>query len=188
MGYQVNHDAVSLVFIVLAGAIFMYVGLWETEMQMKAIFAAVLLFGGLIMSMFMHYTTIQQLPPKALVWTGVAFGMIMLTNFSVSLLPALSTTPINWSLFAVLIAISEEQFFRGFMTPFFANRLGMIGGSIAGGVLFGFYHYAVYSADVQALLVVTVVGIALSYIALYTKSATPGMVAHALNNFLAAVV
>jgi membrane protease YdiL (CAAX protease family) len=65
--------------------------------------------------------------------------------------------------------------------------MGVTVGCIAAGAVFGIFHFAVYGTSVNALLVVTISGIILSYIAVYTQSITPGIIAHSANNFISSM-
>ena len=87
-------------------------------------------------------------------------------------------------MFGVLIAVSEEQFFRGFLTPYLANRFGLTFGAVTSGLMFGAYHFAVYRNSIEALAIVSLAGIILGYIALKTRRLSPCLLAHALVNFI----
>jgi uncharacterized protein len=91
------------------------------------------------------------------------------------------------SVFAILTApIVEEVFFRGFVQPVFVKRFGMYIGVFITSVVFGFSHmqYANYSA---ALLSVIAIGIVLGITKEKTGSIMPGILAHLINNFCAAL-
>ncbi|MFA6988561.1 MAG: type II CAAX endopeptidase family protein [Candidatus Gastranaerophilaceae bacterium] len=92
------------------------------------------------------------------------------------------------SIFAILIApIVEEVFFRGFIQPVFVKRFGMYIGIFTTSVIFGLSHsqYTNYST---ALLSVIAIGIVLGIVKEKTGSIIPGILAHFINNFLAALV
>jgi membrane protease YdiL (CAAX protease family) len=186
---QVKHDYVSISFIMIALVIFFYASTWSGDMQIKSMIGAVLLIGGLALSFFMKFTSIGQFNNKIALYSVLAFAAIMATNFIVSLAPTMEviSAPISWALFSVLIAVSEEQFFRGLVTPYLCNSMGVTVGCIAAGAVFGIFHFAVYGTSVNALLVVTISGIILSYIAVYTQSITPGIIAHSANNFISSM-
>jgi membrane protease YdiL (CAAX protease family) len=188
--YQVNHDYISLTLIAIAVTVFLYSAVWTSEMSFKSLLAAVMLIAGFAFSFGFRYATVSRVPGKLWLWSLMAFGFIIIANFVVKIFPVQATTtatagPVSWSLFGMLVAVGEEQWFRGFLTPFICNLLGSIWGIVLSGLVFGIYHFAVYGTDMTALVVVTMTGMALSYVAIQTKSVTPGMAAHVLNNFIA---
>jgi membrane protease YdiL (CAAX protease family) len=187
---QVRHDYVSLSFVMVAMVIFFYTSTWSGDMQVKALIGAILLIGGLTMSFFLKFTSVGQFTNKIALYSVLAFAAIMATNFIVSIAPAMESTvaePVSWALFSVLIAISEEQFFRGLVTPYLATSLGVPVGCLLAGLVFGIFHFAVYGTSMNALFVVTISGVILSYIAVSTMSITPGMIAHSANNFISSM-
>lgn len=192
MVYQVKQDFISISFILIAMIIFFYSATWSGDMAFKAIIGVVLLIGGLVFAFILGYSQVAPVGSKVFIFSLLAFGAIMVTNLVVKLFPTQAATtaasgPISWALFSVLIAISEEQWFRGAITPFMVNSVGVILGSVMAGAVFGIYHFAVYGDQPTALMVVTMAGIMLSYLAIESKSITPGMIAHASNNFIASM-
>jgi len=91
------------------------------------------------------------------------------------------------SIFAILTApIVEEIFFRGFIQPVFVKRFGACAGILITATIFAFSHvqYANYST---ALWSVLTIGIVLGVTKEKTGSIMPGIVAHFINNLLAAI-
>lgn len=78
---------------------------------------------------------------------------------------------------AVLPAICEELFFRGFMQSVLTRWLGGHAGAIVQGILFSLFHGQVYGFIPRVIM-----GVAFGYMRKYTGSLMPGMVAHFVNN------
>lgn len=88
-------------------------------------------------------------------------------------------------LFVVLMAIAEEQFFRGFLTNFFLVKLPPAFAVLASGSIFAIYHFGVYGTSFDLIGYVWIAGTILSYIAVKTQRLSPCMLAHIVNNLLA---
>ena len=86
-------------------------------------------------------------------------------------------------LVCVAAPIAEELFFRGFCFTALRRRIGVAGGAIATGVIFGLIHAG--SADLVFLVPLGVFGTLLCLLYHRTGSLLPCMVLHALNNSLA---
>ena len=86
-------------------------------------------------------------------------------------------------LVCVAAPIAEELFFRGFCFTALRRWIGVAGGAIATGLIFGLIH--VGSADVVFLVPLGVFGLLLCLLYHRTGSLLPCMVLHALNNSLA---
>jgi len=94
-----------------------------------------------------------------------------------------------WIALAVLIAVAEEWFFRGFILQ------GMLGRSkdtrsvwisiLVSAILFGLFHtVAPNLLAIERFLPTTALGIILGWIAWRTGSLVPGMIVHAIHNGL----
>lgn len=130
------------------------------------------------------------------VYAGVAVVVFFTLAYFVPLippqyLPALSvatlTSFVSSQLFVLLIAVSEEQFFRGFLANLFIQRVGILGIPLNGAV-FMIYHFAVYGTSGINLLIVLGAGITLAYIAWATGRVSPTILAHVANNAFASGV
>ena len=86
-------------------------------------------------------------------------------------------------LVCVAAPIAEELFFRGFCFTALRRWIGVAGGAIATGVIFGLIHAG--SADAVFLVPLGVFGALLCVLYHRTGSLLPCMVLHALNNSLA---
>jgi CAAX protease family protein len=86
-------------------------------------------------------------------------------------------------LVCVMAPLAEELFFRGFLFTALRRWIGVAGGAIATGVIFGLIHAG--SADAVFLVPLGVFGAILCLLYYFTGSLVPCMVLHALNNSLA---
>ena len=85
----------------------------------------------------------------------------------------------------VLIApVVEELFFRGFIYPVIARRLGMIGGIAITGALFALLHGAQLAYSWTALLIMFAIGAVLTAIRAVTKSVAASTITHITYNFV----
>ena len=183
---HVKLDVLALALLAISMLSFMWLGTWvdvNSELSVKAMYAALLLVSGLALgSLFTHVdidTTISGLElMKTMMWTALALAGIILAG------SALRLSSVAWE-FAVLIAGAEEAFFRFFLTSMLASWMGKVMGSIASGLVFALYHMAVYGAS-ATLLVIWVSGVILAYTFLESGSLTPTLLAHMVVNYLAA--
>jgi hypothetical protein len=164
-------------------------------MGLLSIFPAFLAITGLVMAMFVGksigYERTTSLANIAL-YTAVSVAALSIASmystsnpfgFAAGAVTQLSA--IDRKLFGVLMAVAEEQFFRGFLTSFFVSKTnGMIGCVMSAGV-FGIFHLAVYGTAFSALTYVFLAGLVLSFVAQKTGMLSPVMVAHVINNWWA---
>ena len=89
--------------------------------------------------------------------------------------------------FGVLMAVAEEQFFRGFFLNFclIKIRLPPTLAFVVNGIFFGTYHLAVYGGSTSSIMIVAGAGMIMSYVDYKTGSVTPSTLAHIANNILA---
>ena len=129
-------------------------------------------------------------------WPGVAgvsfagVGVLMLgLDFLGRFLPMPKTTPFDQffarpsdAYLTVVFAVSlgplmEELFFRGFLYPVLARRLGAVGGIVLTALPFGLMHYLQYRSW-SAVLIVVLVGVVLTTVRAVTKSVASSFLAH----------
>lgn len=81
-------------------------------------------------------------------------------------------------IFAVSLGpLMEELFFRGFLYPVLARRLGIVGGVLLTALPFGLIHYVQYRSW-SAVLVVGLVGVVLTVVRVVTKSVAASFLVH----------
>jgi hypothetical protein len=126
--------------------------------------------------------------------TGVSFlgvGVLML-GFDIlgRFLPMPKSTPFDQffdrpfdayltAAFAVTLGpLIEEIFFRGFLYPVVARRLGAISGILLTALPFGLMHFVQYGYSWGAVLIVFLVGVVLTTVRAMTKSVAASFLAH----------
>lgn len=130
-------------------------------------------------------------------WPGIAgvsfmgIGVLML-GFDVlgRFLPMPKSTPFDQffehPLDAYLVAafamtlgpLMEELFFRGFLYPVLAHRIGAVWGILVTGLFFGLIHSPQYGYSWAAVLIVCLVGVVLTTVRAITKSVASSFLAH----------
>jgi membrane protease YdiL (CAAX protease family) len=92
--------------------------------------------------------------------------------------------------YAVLLAfmapLAEEIFFRGFVFGVLREKIGVAGGAIATGVVFGLVHAT--GSPIETLGVLVILGVLLCLLYVQTGSILPCIALHALNNGLSFAV
>ena len=129
-------------------------------------------------------------------WPGIAgvslvgLGALMLSfDFLGRYLPMPKTTPFDQffarpfdAYLTVAFAVSlgpfmEELFFRGFLYPVLARRLGVASGIFLTALPFGLMHYLQYRSW-SAVLIIVMVGVVLTTVRAMTKSVAASFLAH----------
>ncbi|MGB8583998.1 MAG: type II CAAX endopeptidase family protein [Candidatus Sulfotelmatobacter sp.] len=129
-------------------------------------------------------------------WPGIAglslvgVGVLMLGFDALGrFLPMPKTTPFDQFFerpmdayltvaFAITLGpLMEEIFFRGFLYPVIARRLGIVWGIILTALPFGLMHYAQYRSW-SAVLIIVLVGVVLTTVRAVTKSVASSFLAH----------
>jgi membrane protease YdiL (CAAX protease family) len=129
-------------------------------------------------------------------WPGVAglsvvgVGVLMLGFDALGrFLPMPKTTPFDQFFerpmdayltvaFAITLGpLMEELFFRGFLYPVIARRMGALWGIVLTALPFGLMHYAQYRSW-SAVLIIVLVGVVLTTVRAVTKSVASSFLAH----------
>jgi uncharacterized protein len=121
----------------------------------------------------------------------VALGVLMLgLDFLGRFLPMPKDTPFDQffarpsdAYLTVVFAVSlgplmEELFFRGFLYPVVARRLGAVWGILLTALPFGLIHAAQYGYAWGAVLIIFLVGVVLTTVRAMTKSVASSFLAH----------
>jgi uncharacterized protein len=130
-------------------------------------------------------------------WPGIAgvslvgLGVVMLSlDFLGRFLPMPKETPFDQffanpsdayltAAFAVSLGpLMEELFFRGFLYPVIARRLGAVWGILLTALPFGLIHFFQYGRSWGAVLIIFLVGIVLTTVRAVTKSVASSFLAH----------
>lgn len=130
-------------------------------------------------------------PGKAAV-SFLGIGVLMLTfDFLSRFLPMPKSTPFDQffarpadayltAIFAISFGpLMEELFFRGFLYPVLARRIGVFGAILLTALPFGLIHAVQYGYAWGAVLVIFLVGIVLTTVRALTKSVAASFLAHA---------
>jgi membrane protease YdiL (CAAX protease family) len=130
-------------------------------------------------------------------WPGIAavsllgLGVLMLGfDFLAKFLPMPKDTPFDQffatpadAYFTVAFAVTlgplmEELFFRGFLYPVVARRLGAFWGVLLTALPFGLIHFFQYGRSWGAVLIIFLVGVVLTTVRAVTKSVASSFLAH----------
>ena len=136
-------------------------------------------------------------PAKGIVFFAAGLALSVLIQVGSNFLPIPKTLPIDeffktthaaWILavFGILIApLFEELFFRGFLYPVLYRRIGFFAAMVVNSVLFAFTHEGQLAHAWAPLLVLFVVGMALTYVRAKTQSVASSFLVHSgYNAFL----
>lgn len=117
---------------------------------------------------------------------GIGLGSLLIPGlFRPPQLP-LELSIFDQMLYGTLFAVSEERFFRGFITPFLMWKLGMpMPANLGSGAIFSIYHFNVYGSSPDKLIYVFIAGAILSYVTLKSGRIVPAKLAHIANNVFA---
>jgi len=187
---MIKFDILSFTFALISVMIATY--LYVVVQFQLALVPLVLLLAGMMFSYIMSPGEIDQeleesLQQKNIMYTGLALLSFAVFSFVLKFLP-LSVEKLSIAdaaLLGVLMAVSEEYFFRGAITQFFASRLSEPVAVFMSGAVFAAYHTAVYGQMLTSLLYALLAGIILAWIFLRTRSLTPTLLAHIINNLIA---
>jgi membrane protease YdiL (CAAX protease family) len=180
-------------------ACFILIYLATFEQSYLIIFPAVLLISGLVLQIYFSrkievVDSLAQSAPNILFYTLVALAGIALASFVAPLLQPpvqkMQLTSFHAMLYSLLIAVAEEQFFRGALLNFLLSSFkGLAFLAIAlNATVFTVYHFAVYQTSLGALAYVFVGGLVLAWVAWRSNRLSPSMLAHAINNLIASLV
>lgn len=124
------------------------------------------------------YTVVSVM---AIAFSGIAIKKAFISQ-QTGLLSILGATS-----FGILMAISEERFFRKWATNFFVSRFGNLAvvGFVLSATFFTVYHFGRYGTDLSAVLYVFAGGLILSFVAWYSGRLSPVVLAHVINNVAA---
>ncbi len=92
---------------------------------------------------------------------------------------------VNISMFAVIMAVSEETFFRYFLTKLFSNlTTNKISIIIVGLMMFPAYHFWRYGPYLPLLIVTALCGVVLSWVYIQSEMPSAVILPHALINYM----
>ena len=159
-------------------------------------FPTILAVSGLVLQLYVlnkvatpeteDYLVSTDNPTKLATWTIVGVtGLSIISQLSPILTtPRMNLTGVDVLLYSVLIAIAEEQFFRGFLANLFGLKNHLIG-SISSATVFAAYHLAINRADTGSLSYVFAAGLLLATIGFKHGKLDAPMLIHIINNVFA---
>ena len=186
----VAHDSLSQTCTILAVMIVIYLSTFETTVVI--LFPAVLLIAGLILQFYLQrrVEVVDSLVENAGnigFYTLIALAGIALASFAapaLSRIPKMELTGVDAMLYAILIAVAEEQFFRGAILNFLLTLTNPTVAIFSSAAIFMVYHFAVYGTFTSNLVYVLVGGLALAWAAYRSGRLSPSILAHVTNNML----
>jgi membrane protease YdiL (CAAX protease family) len=196
MAQKIQQDSISIMLTAVALLASVYLSTFD--LGILNVFPGFLLVAGIVMNMFVNKSisydegqssggTKNLLIYSAVAVAGLGMAALAAGFTSTYFLPQ-SITQLSMQdqvVFGVMMAISEEQFFRGFLTQFFYSRFNsMFIGVIASAACFMAYHLAVYGDVTANLVYVFVAGAFLSYTAIASKRISVPMIGHVINNIM----
>lgn len=193
---RIQVDVVWLFWTLIALLVFLYIPTFvdsDPVLASKSIIGFSLLIGGTAMSALLcgfktdnFYSLEDFVNSLGFIFVGII--AIYVVNLYSSTLQ-LSSVPISGTLFVMLMGVSEEALFRGFLTTAFTKMTGssLLGVGISS-VIGVAYHAAVYGASNMNILIVfgsfCVLGFA--YVLSGYRLSVP-MTAHVIVNLMAAM-
>lgn len=199
---MIYHDKISKAFVAVGVGATIY--LFTSVSTILIIFPAFLLTTGLIMEWYLerrreHDETTSKRELKSVIYYAlIGILGLLITGAVVNYIPIpTAITPLSFDALAygALMGISEEPFFRGFITDgllsYFGSSQARFGGFAFRNVyvalalsacIFAIFHFAVYKTSTNALIYVWVGGFILSWIAYKSKRISPCIIAHVCNN------
>jgi len=172
-----------------------YLATWVPDFS--SFFPTVILLAGFAMSYYLgqRITYDSDLDASDVenigFWTIAAFAGIMLGGVATSylyLIPNAAALPMsgfNVVLYGILMAVAEENLFRGAVLGFLSRQFPAMGAVMASAAIFSVYHFSIYRTDASALIYAFVAGAILSWVVLRTGRLSPAILAHVANNLVA---
>lgn len=179
--------------LVILGVMFsLYITTFERSVL--SIFPAILLISGLVLFMMFGERLYRGEPSLGRVGyyslIGLAGGFLIMSMvprvFAGNIIKNLAINTGTAVILAILMAIAEEIFFRGFLFSFFMGYTNsMIASNILQAVLWASYHSAVYGYNPILILSIMIIGVIFGWIDYRCSSLSPSLIAHVVINFIA---
>jgi len=150
-----------------------------------------LLSGGYLLNLYRNVKVDTPVESNVFMYSVIGILMIGLIGFitpRVFVMESvlLGVTQFQLMLFVVLMAISEEVFFRGFLQKYFTLKLGSASLAIVlQSIVWSVYHTSVYGSHPEIMVYVLFSGIVLGYLTYRSGTLTPSLISHIVINFLA---
>ena len=193
---MIKQDTITITFTLLAVMISLYLSTFE--LGVPIIFPTILLISGIIFQFYLlrRVETVDGLSEPETLSGIVFYTLIALAVLAVSgiVVPRIvgalpmELTGTDALLYSILMAVAEEQFFRGTLTNFLLQLTSPTPAILGSAAVFCVYHLAVYKTDVSALMYVFAGGLTLAWVGYRSGRLSPSVCAHVLNNILAFTV
>lgn len=190
---MIRHDTISRILTILAVLITLYLSTFTPSTLV--LFPAILLISGMVLQLYLEKKIQvadsvfeEQTLTKIGFYTVIALFGISFTGIIVGklVLPQ-QLTVYDAMLYGVLMAIAEEQFFRGFILNFMLERFPPLMACILAASLFTVYHFARYGLKTSVIIYIFISGLVLSWVAYKSGRLSPVMLAHSIHNIISAV-
>ena len=191
---MIQRDSLSDVLTLMAFFLTLYLSTFD--LGILIIFPVVLLTSGILLQYYMldkpsqakekHVTakTTTNICYYTILGFAAIFGIGIISP-EVEKLPFLASirtlSVTSAVMYVSLIAIAEEQFFRGFLTNYLSKKsifLGILGSS----AIFASFHLAVYGQSAAALFYVLASGVVFAWLGIRSGRLVVPMLIHLLNN------
>jgi len=196
---MIAQDTISQGLTAIAVFIVLYLSTFETTTVV--LFPAFLLIAGVVMQIFfmrrievVDHVFEEETAQNIGFYTLLALaGMAVGSFVSPALAEAMPTQKMQMTgtdamLYALLMAIAEEQFFRGAITNFMLILVPAPMAIMGSAGIFTVYHFAMYGTDLSALAYVFIGGVMLAWAAYRSGRLSPSTLAHVINNLIASVM
>ena len=193
---MIRQDAISKAFTVLAFAELIFLATFTGQIATASLIAAVILAAGLVLDRLSKFdsedaTVTEQARGQIIQYVGISVLVFVALDNFIYALPAfvtVSSTGLDWfqaHLFGILIAVAEEQFFRGFlMNWLMVKTRTLVVAYLMDGLIFAVYHLAVYGTSPANLAIVFGAGVTLAVVDWKAQRVSPSIIAHVINNLL----
>ncbi len=200
---MIRQDGVSIALTVLAVSQLLFLGTFGQAVVGVAVFVLSIMIAGLVLTMWLGMADRDEsIDPSErrdlITWAVVGLAVIGLLNLFQLFKPAagtiLSVALANVAedarmlvsrMLGILVAVAEEQFFRGALTNLFIRSVGSAAAVVLSGAVFGIYHLAVYGSQPITMMIVAGAGSVLAYTAIRTGRVSTPIIAHVANNVVA---
>jgi membrane protease YdiL (CAAX protease family) len=180
----VRHDTLSQALTVLACLSSVYLATFQPSTII--FFPVILLVSGLTLQFYLGRfevtDSVVESSGDIALHTLAALAGLAVAGLFAPLIPRLGLTGFDAVLYGALIAVAEEQFFRGAVLNMLLAKLPVAAAIPSSALIFAVYHLAVYGSEAYALVYVSAAGLLLAYVSWRSGRLSPAMIAHIANN------
>lgn len=193
---MIRADSLTYAYTITAAMVAIYMSTFE--LGLLILFPVILLTTGIVLQIYFNKkvqvdvdTDINDMK-EIMFYSIICLAAITATSFFVSVLPQMvpkmQLTGFDTVLFGILMAVAEEQFFRGALLSFMLNFTIVPIAILGNAAVFMVYHLAVYGTNIATMAYVFAGGAIFAFVAYRTRRLSPCMTAHIINNILAVIV